>query len=594
MNITPPSRYENGKRKPNFSGLWQWTEDDNDPLMDEPIEDNELEDEPNPETESEDGEIEGIDSTDPDNPEEEIEDLWKLPESSESNPTHLSLSSGTLWAQGSEEEVDNSEEMADEEQESRLTEHVNEEHEDFDSLEFPDEIDEDLDFDIPEIETPKKKKPWGYGFIVIILLTIFGSITISVWLLLLKTKVSIPNILVNTSIISLLFFLIAVIGRYFVLIFFSFFQHAQNKAMSTEMEPPFLKASILVPAYNEEVVIERSIRSLVEIDYPNYEIIVINDGSSDNTLNLARNLEGYHGNVLVKVLDQVNGGKSSALNHGASEATGDVIVCVDGDSRLHPNTLRMGMRHFKDPTISGVAGNVKVVNRINTWTKLQALEYIEGLNLVRRAQAYFKAVNIVPGPIGLFRRELILEIGGWDSDTFAEDCDLTLKMLAKGHRIDYEPESISYTEAPETLIPLLKQRYRWTRGILQALRKHKFLLIDPTNGPRIVITMWQMVFEAILWPLMNILANLMFLIVGVLFGMSPLIVLWWIQLTILDTIAAMHCVAIERERLYLVPYAILYRVFFVQIVDVAKLMATIEEMLNIKMGWGKLKRSGRL
>jgi len=103
-----------------------------------------------------------------------------------------------------------------------------------------------------------------------------------------------------------------------------------------------------------------------------------------------------------------------------------------------------------------------------------------------------------------------------------------------------------------------------------------------------------MVFEAIMWPLMNILANMSFLIVGVLFGMSPLIVLWWIQLTILDTIAAMHTVAIERERLYLVPYAFLYRIFFVQVVDVAKLMATIEEMLNVKMGWGKIKRTGRL
>ncbi|MBT7616456.1 MAG: glycosyl transferase, partial [Calditrichaeota bacterium] len=151
---------------------------------------------------------------------------------------------------------------------------------------------------------------------------------------------------------------------------------------------------------------------------------------------------------------------------------------------------------------------------------------------------------------------------------------------------------ISYTEAPESLLPLLKQRYRWTRGILQAMRKHKALLIDASRGFRVLITMWQMIMESILWPLMNVMANVLFLVVGILFGMSPLLVLWWVQLTILDMIAAMYTVSIEREELYHVPYALLYRVFFVQIVDVAKLAATIEEMMGIKMGWGKLERTG--
>ena len=168
---------------------------------------------------------------------------------------------------------------------------------------------------------------------------------------------------------------------------------------------------------------------------------------------------------------------------------------------------------------------MKVVNRKNILTRLQALEYVEGLNLVRRAQAYFRAVNIVPGPIGIFRKAAVVEVGGWDDDTYAEDCDLTLKMLGRGYKIDYEPEAISYTEAPEELLPLLKQRYRWTRGILQSIRKHKSMLINPRGGARIIITMWQMILEGTLWPLMNILANLLFLIVGILFGMSPLIVM---------------------------------------------------------------------
>ena len=124
------------------------------------------------------------------------------------------------------------------------------------------------------------------------------------------------------------------------------------------------------------------------------------------------------------------------------------------------------------------------------------------------------------------------------------------------------------------------------------MRKHKALLIDASRGFRVLITMWQMIMESILWPLMNVMANVLFLVVGILFGMSPLLVLWWVQLTILDMIAAMYTVSIEREELYHVPYALLYRVFFVQIVDVAKLAATIEEMMGIKMGWGKLERTG--
>lgn len=143
-------------------------------------------------------------------------------------------------------------------------------------------------------------------------------------------------------------------------------------------------------------------------------------------------------------------------------------------------------------------------------------------------------------------------------------------------------------------MPMLKQRYRWTRGILQSVKKHRASLIDLRVGFRVMFTMWQMIFEAILWPTMNILANVMMIIVALLYGMSPLVVIWWVQLSVLDTLAAIYTVAIEREKLHLVYFAFLYRLIFVQIVDIAKLLATIEEMLGIKMKWGKIERLGRV
>ncbi len=449
--------------------------------------------------------------------------------------------------------------------------------------------------DIKEEVAVQKRKEWGYGWVLVILMTIFGSITIAVYFVLLKSNITLPNILVNVSIVALLLFIIIIMIRYFSLIFLSFLHHSQLK-VTEEKKHDFkiLKASVLVPAYNEGKVIEQSIQSLLELNYPDYEVIVINDGSTDDTLEKARKWEGFHGKVEVIVLTQENKGKAEALNHGASVAKGEVVVCMDGDSKLDRNTVNTGMRHFDDPQTAAVAGNVKVVNRRNLLTKLQSLEYIEGLNLVRRAQAFIHAVNIIPGPIGLFRRDPLLEVGGWESDTFAEDCDLTLKLLTHGYKVDYEADAVSYTEAPEKLGPLLKQRYRWTRGILQSMKKHSSFLIRPRAGWRVLFTMWQMVLEAILWPLMNILANVVFLIVAFLFGISPLLVLWWIQLTILDTIAAMHAIAIEKESIALVPYAVIYRLVFIQFVDVAKMIATIEELLGIHMGWGKIERKGRL
>jgi poly-beta-1,6-N-acetyl-D-glucosamine synthase len=392
----------------------------------------------------------------------------------------------------------------------------------------------------------------------------------------------------------ILTFLIILILRYVILLWLGYLHHVETDALPEDLTeaPP---VSVIVPAYNEVAVIESALRSLLELDYPAYEIIVVDDGSTDGTASRAAVLAGEYGHASIRVLTRPNGGKASALNAGIAIALHDYVLCMDADSRLSRDSLRVAMRHFRDPRVGAVAGNVKVVNRGTMWSALQALEYIEGLNLARRAQGFLHVVNIVPGPIGVFRREALTGVGGYDTDTFAEDADLTLKILTAGWHITYENRAIAWTEAPERLHDLIKQRYRWTRGILQALRKRSAWLGSPRRGLAVWTSLQAMLFEAVIWPIVNVVGNLFFALTALTIGAtSGVVVYWWLLLTLLDVAAALHTVGMEEEDLGLVPYAILYRFFFITMVDVAKLFAAVEEFANVRMTWGKLERAGRI
>ena len=205
-----------------------------------------------------------------------------------------------------------------------------------------------------------------------------------------------------------------------------------------------------------------------------------------------------------------------------------------------------------------------------------------------------RTVNVIPGPIGIFRRTAIEATGGYDSDTFAEDFDMTVKILAEGWKIDYEPKAIAYTEAPEELLDIIQQRYRWSRGILQAIRKQRHLLTRTEGVVTTPLSLWYMIFEGLVWPAMNIFANLFFVWVALLYGMTKLLVLWWMLLTVLDLLIAIHATLMEKESMWLVPYAVLYRFFYILIIDVTKLFATLEELFGFDMSWGKLARRGRI
>jgi cellulose synthase/poly-beta-1,6-N-acetylglucosamine synthase-like glycosyltransferase len=267
---------------------------------------------------------------------------------------------------------------------------------------------------------------------------------------------------------------------------------------------------------------------------------------------------------------------------------------MDGDTKLSRNTLRVCVPYFDNPRIGAVAGNVKVINRENIWSRIQALEYVEGLAMARKAQSFVRSVNIIPGPLGMFRKSVLREVGGYDHDTFAEDCDLTLKILMRGYHIAYEHRAVALVETPTSLLNLLKQRYRWTRGILQAIGKHAWALWAPRRAGVNFFILWYMLFEGIIWPFTNVLANFFFIYVSLQYGLITLLFYWWLQLTILDVVAAGYCVIIEDEEPSLILYSFFFRLFYIVIIDISKVFATIEEWRGHTMTWGKLEREGKL
>ena len=433
-----------------------------------------------------------------------------------------------------------------------------------------------------------KRRPGILASLLVVEVMVVATVVFILWAL--RSPVAVQTFLVRVVLVSLLIFLAILFIRYFALLWFAYLGHAERNVLGDHKAKELPPISVIVPAYNEATVIDEAMASLARLDYPQFEVVVVDDGSLDGTLAVAAEWEGRHGNGDFRIVTKRNGGKATALNTGIAVSKYPFLFCMDADSRLEPQTLRRAVQQLSDPSVGAIAGNVKVRNRGSILTKLQALEYIEGLNLPRRAQGFLAAVNIVPGPVGLFRREALEEVGGYDTDTFAEDADLTLKLVAAGWKVVYEDTAIAWTEAPEKWLDLVQQRYRWTRGILQSLRKRKGLFLKPFPDFPLWLSALEMGFEAVVWPILNVYAHLFFALVALLFGAGELLLYWWMLLTLLDLVAAFVTVSMEEESLALVPFALIYRFFFILFLDVVKTFAALEELLRLGMSWDKLRR----
>ena len=353
--------------------------------------------------------------------------------------------------------------------------------------------------------------------------------------------------------------------------------------------PEGLAVSVVVPGYNEEAVIVKTVHSLLAQEPPVLEVVCVDDGSKDRTLAVLH--EAFDGNPRVRIFSKPNGGKSSALNLGFAEARGEVVVALDSDTLFVPDTVLHLTAPFADARVGAVAGNAKVGNRINRLTRWQALEYVTAQNLERRAWDLVAAVPVVPGAVGAWRRKAVLDEGGFHEDTLAEDTDLTLRLIARGFRVVYAEHALAYTEAPETARQLLKQRFRWTYGVLQACWKHKARLFAPQGGVLGWLILPAFAIYQFLVPLIAPVVDLL-LVVSLLRGMLGQTLGYYLLFFALDLLLSAVAVLLEGEDFRLLLGLFVQRVAYRQLLWVALAKSLWTAVAGFAVGWGKLVRTG--
>ncbi|MDD5675030.1 MAG: glycosyltransferase, partial [Chitinivibrionales bacterium] len=387
-------------------------------------------------------------------------------------------------------------------------------------------------------------------------------------------------------------FIIAIVlsmGRTALIAFLAWRQKKISARRTLNGLNPAPLVSIIVPAYNEEITAPRTIANLLDATYEPLEIIFVDDGSSDKTFAVVSQRFGK--DPRVRVFTKANGGKASALNFGIARAGGAFLVCIDADTQLKPDAVGNLMRMFSDPATGAVAGNVKVGNARKILTKWQSIEYITSQNFDRRAFDLLNCILVVPGAIGAFRREAVVQAGGFTSDTLAEDCDLTIRLLSAGWRIRTCPGAIAFTEAPETVRMFIKQRFRWSFGILQSIWKNRSAMANPSHKTLGMVGLPNALLFSYMLPLFAPLTDLMMLF-SIFFGNWRQIIIYYCAFTLVDTLAAFIAFSFEHERygllIYLVPQRIVYRALMYWVL-IKSLFAALKGQL---VGWGFLKRTG--
>ena len=345
--------------------------------------------------------------------------------------------------------------------------------------------------------------------------------------------------------------------------------------------------SVLVPAFNEAVGIERAVKSLADSDYPDFEVIVVDDGSSDGTADLVEALD-LRG---VCVLRQANAGKSAALNRAFALARHDVIVTVDADTVFERDTLRRLVVPFADEQVGAASGNTKVGNRRGLLGRWQHIEYVLGFNLDRRLYDELHCMPTVPGAIGAFRREALVDAGGFSSATLAEDTDITIAVGRAGWYVAYVEDARAWTEAPPSLSALWRQRYRWSFGTMQAVWKHRAAIWRRGEWRIGRIGLPYLVLFQIALPLLAPLIDL-FAIYGLVF-LDPLPVLaYWLGFNAISAVLAVYAFRLDRESLKPLWALPLQQVVYRQLMYLVVIESVISALNGTRLRWQNIERTG--
>ena len=362
--------------------------------------------------------------------------------------------------------------------------------------------------------------------------------------------------------------------------------------------------SVLIPCFNEAAVIESSVNRILASEWTDIEVLVLDDGSTDGTADIVE--KAFAGEKRVKLMRFENGGKATALNRGLKKCRGEIVVALDADTQFPPETIGRLARWFADPQIGAVAGNALVGNRMNLITRWQALEYVTAQNLERRALALLGAVTVVPGAVGAWRRTALDQLGGYPVDTLAEDQDLTIAIQQAGWKVTFDSEARAFTESPDSVKGLLKQRFRWSYGTLQCLWKHRsglfnrktwalgFVALPQVWLFQIVLTMIAPLVDlAVIWSVVS--AYMASQSHPMEWSSDDLVraIAYWLAFILLDLAAGIVGMVMEPRAPWKdLPWLPLQRFGYRQLMYYVVVKAVAHAVRGRRVGWGKLDRKG--
>ncbi|MFD4556468.1 bifunctional polysaccharide deacetylase/glycosyltransferase family 2 protein [Streptomyces sp. NPDC058469] len=387
---------------------------------------------------------------------------------------------------------------------------------------------------------------------------------------------------------------VAVMGRFGMMLILARRHYRQRNKRRFSWGPTVTRpVTVIVPAYNEKECIANTLESLAKSTHP-IEVIVVDDGSSDGTSEIAREAARSFGMTNVRVIRQENAGKPAALNNGVRSASYDIVVMMDGDTVFEPDTVRQLVQPFADPEVGAVAGNAKVGNRNTIIGAWQHIEYVMGFNLDRRMYDLLRCMPTIPGAIGAFRREAVLAVGGMSEDTLAEDTDITIALHREGWRVVYQEHARAWTEAPASLKQLWSQRYRWSYGTMQALWKHRKSLTDKGPSGRFgrvgmpLVVIFQII-TPVFAPLIDVFTvySMIFVDFWASLGM-------WFAVLAIQLFCAAYAFRLDREKYRYLLMMPLQQLAYRQMMYLVLIHSSITALTGGRLRWQKLKRTGEV